>query len=164
MTAYVDWPPPQTIATLTQKMNIISIIVTPLLSNIVSYTVALQEEELYLSPGIGYRALTTWFAEYKKTSMENLKKFSQIDSATVNNTEKKIPAFVVPIFRGNTFYRNEYIRMVKTIFRSNAMLQFLEDPNYCGNSSYCSGIFASRLCESIKESDILSFLAMELDG
>jgi len=69
----------------------------------------------------------------------------------------------VPIFRGNTLDRNEYIRMVKTTIRLNAMSQFLEDSNHCDNSPYWSGTFASRLREFIEESDILSFLAMELD-
>ena len=71
MTNYVDWPPPHTIITPTQNMNLISIPITLLLMKITCYTVALQEEKLYLSPGIGYCALTTWFAEYNKTSTEN---------------------------------------------------------------------------------------------
>lgn len=54
--------------------------------------------------------------------------------------------------------------MAKTTFMSNAMLQFLDDPSDYNNSPYLSGAFASRLHESIKESDILSFLATELDG
>ena len=41
MTNYVAWPPPQTIATTKQKMNLISIPDTILLSKITSYTVAL---------------------------------------------------------------------------------------------------------------------------
>merc|ERR1740124_784572 len=49
-------------------MNFISIPVTLLLSKIESYIVALQEEKLYLSPGIGYRALSTWYTEYSKKS------------------------------------------------------------------------------------------------
>jgi len=69
----------------------------------------------------------------------------------------------VPIFRGNILDGDEYIRMVKTPFRSNAMSQFLENPSHCNNSPYWSGAFASRLRETIKENDILSFLATELD-
>jgi len=159
MMNYVDWLPPQTIATPKQKMNFISIPVTLLLS----YTVALQEEKLYLSPGIGYRALTTWFAEYNRTSMENLNKSSQIVILTVKNTETKIPAFKVPICRGDILDGDEYIWMVKSTFRSNTMSQFLEDPNHCENLPYWSGYFSSRLRESIEESNILSFLATELD-
>ena len=59
MTNYVGWLPPHTFAIPPQKMNLISITVTLLLSKIASYTVALQEEKLYLSPGIGYRGLST---------------------------------------------------------------------------------------------------------
>ena len=62
MTNYVDWPPPHTIATPTQKMSLVSIPVTLLLSMISSYTIDLQKENVYLSPGIGYRALSTWYA------------------------------------------------------------------------------------------------------
>ena len=43
------------------------------------------------------------------------------------------------------------------------MPQFVEDSNNCNNSPYWSGLFASRLQESIAEPDILSFLANELD-
>jgi len=49
VTNYVDWPPPNTFATPTQNMNLITILVTLLLSKIASYTVALQEEKMYLS-------------------------------------------------------------------------------------------------------------------
>merc|ERR1740124_259728 len=62
MMIYVYWPPLHTIATPTQKITLISTPVTLLLSKIVSYTVALQEEKLHLSPGIGYCALSTWYA------------------------------------------------------------------------------------------------------
>ena len=44
------------------------------------------------------------------------------------------------------------------------MLQFLEDPKNFNNSPYWLRAFASRIRESIAESDILSFLATELDG
>jgi len=54
--------------------------------------------------------------------------------------------------------------MIKTTFWSNTMLQFLEDVRNYNNSPYWSGAFASRLRESIAESDMLSFLATELDG
>jgi len=82
---------------------------------------SLQEEKLYLSPGIGYRALTTWFTKYNSMSTENLNKSSQIVISTVKNTETRIPTFKVPIFRGDTLDGDEYIRMVKMTFRSNAM-------------------------------------------
>ena len=83
---------------------------------------------------------------------------------TVMNIETNIPAFKVPIFRGDTLDGDEYIRMVKATCRSNTMLQFLEDPNHCNNSPYWSGAFASQLRESIEENNILLFLATELDG
>ena len=102
-------------------MKLIYIPVTLLLSKITSYTVALQEEQLYLSPGIRYCALFTWFAEYRKTSTENRDKSNQIVGGAVQNTETKIPAFKVPIFRDYTVDGYEYIRMVKKTFRSNTM-------------------------------------------
>ena len=110
------------ITTPTQKMNLISISVTLLLSKIASYTVALQAEKLYLSPGIGYCALSTWFAAYNETSTENRDKTNWIAGETVKSKEIKIPGFKVPIFRGDTLDRNEYIRMVTTTSRSNTML------------------------------------------
>ena len=164
MTNYVDWSPPHTFATPTQKMNLISIPVTLLLSKIASYTVALQEEKLYLSPGIGHCALFTWLATYNETSTENKDKTNQIVGATIKNKKVKISGFKVPIFRGDMLDGDEYIRMVKTTFRSNAMSQFLDSRRICDNSPYWSGAFASQLRDSIKESDILSFLATELDG
>jgi len=116
-------------------MSLLSIPVTLLLSKMESYIVELQEEKPYLSPGFRYRALTTWFAEYNKTSTENLSKCIQIVSCTVKNTEK-ILAFKVPIFRGDTLDGDKYIQMVKITFRSNATLQFLETSNHCNNSLY----------------------------
>jgi len=92
-----------------------------------------------------------------------MKKTGQIVSITVKNIETKIPAFKEPIFRGDIHDGDKYIRMVKMTFRSNLMSQFLEDETNCKNSPFWSGAFASRLRESIKESDILSFLATELD-
>ena len=96
-------------------------------------------------------------------STENENKSSYTSNTPVNNTEKNVPALKVPIFRGDTLDGDEYIRMIKITFRSNAMLQFLDDPNNCDNSPYYSGVFASRLRDSIAESDILFFLDTELD-
>jgi len=83
---------------------------------------------------------------------------------TIKNTKTKIPAFKVPIYKGDTLDGDEYIWMVKMTFKSNVMSQFLEDPNHYDNSPYWSGAFASRLRESIEESNILLFIDMELDG
>lgn len=163
MKIYVDWPPPQIIATASQKMNLISLPVTLLLSKIAKYTVALQEEKLYVSPGISYRTLSIWYVKYSKNSTEKEQKCSQISNMSVKNAETKILAFKVPIFRGDTLDSNGYIRMVNTNFWSDVMSQFLEDIRKCDNSPYWSRAFASRLRESIAKSDVLSFLAMELD-
>jgi len=70
MTSYVNWPPPQTITTASQKMNLISIPVTLLLLKIAKYMIAIKEEKLYLSPGIEYYALSIWFTKYTKNSKE----------------------------------------------------------------------------------------------
>jgi len=110
MTNYMDWPPPHA-TNPTQKMNLISIPVTLLLSKIASYTVALQEENLCLSPGICYCALSTWFAAYNETSAENLDKTSRIVGEIVKIKELKISGFKVSIFRGDTLDSDEYIRM-----------------------------------------------------
>ena len=89
MKNYANWPPPQTIATITQNINIIYVPITLLLSKIANYTVALQEEKLYLSPGIGHCALSTWFTQYSKTSTGIEHKTSQIGNVAVKNTESK---------------------------------------------------------------------------
>jgi len=44
------------------------------------------------------------------------------------------------------------------------MLHMLEDPNHCNNSPYWSGAFAPQMRDLIEESNILSFLATEIDG
>ena len=51
--------------------------------------------------------------------------------------------------------------MVITTLFSNTISQFLESDKHYDNSPYWSGACASRLRESIPESDILSFLATE---
>ena len=71
VTNYIDWSPLRMIATDKQMMNLISVPVTLLLLKIIVYTVALQEEKLYLSPGISYCALSTWLTQYSKMSTEN---------------------------------------------------------------------------------------------
>ena len=96
--------------------------------------------------------------------MDNKDRTNQIVGVTVKSKEVKIPGFKVPIFRGDTLDGDEYIKMVKTTFRSNVMSQSLDSRSICNNSPHLSGAFVSQLRESIKESDILSFLAMELDG
>jgi len=97
MTNYVYWPLPQKISTANKKMNLISVPVTLLLSKIAKHTVALQKEKLYLSSSIGYRALSTWFTKYSKTSTENENNSSAFSNVTVNNKETKISASKVPI-------------------------------------------------------------------
>jgi len=70
----------------------------------------------------------------------------------------------VAIFRGDTLDGDEHIKMVRTNFQSNTMLHFLEDPSNYDNLLYWLEVFASRLQDYTAESDILSFLATELDG
>ena len=89
MTNYANFPPSHMIVIDKWKMNIIFIPVTLQLSKIVKYTVALQEEKVYLSSDIGYCALFAWFTQYSKTSMENKHKTSQISNVTVKNIELK---------------------------------------------------------------------------
>jgi len=91
---------------------------------------------LYLSPGIRYRALSTWSTLYNETSTENRDKMNRIFGETVKSKEIKIPGFEVPIFRGDTLDGDEYIRMVTATFRSNAMSQFLDSRKICDNSPY----------------------------
>ena len=50
MTNFVDWPRPHAFATPTQKINLISIPVTLLLSKIARYAVALQEKNCTYPP------------------------------------------------------------------------------------------------------------------
>jgi len=164
MTNYVDWTPPQTIATPKQKMSLISISITLLLSKIASYTVALQEEKLYLSPGIRYCALTTWFAKYNKISTEILTNLARLLVQTLRIRRQKS-------LRLKCLFLEEIHLTGKNTSR------WLKQPSYrvqCRNfwktqttatiHHSGQGIFASRLRKSIEESDILSFLTTELDS
>jgi len=51
---------------------------------------------VYLSSGIVYHTLSTWFIQYGKTLTENEEKISKITNATVKNAETKIPAYKSP--------------------------------------------------------------------
>ena len=77
--------------------------------------------------------------------------------------DHKIPSFKVPIFYGDTLKGDKYIDEVANIFRNNAMAKFVDSVEYCDNHSNWSEAFASRLRDSISESDILGYLATELN-
>jgi len=77
MTNHVNWTQAQAIATPNQNMNLISVPLNMLLLKIATYMVDLQDKKLYLSPGIDYRALPTWFTKYSRNSMENLKNLAR---------------------------------------------------------------------------------------
>ena len=80
------------------------------------------------------------------------------------NDEHKVPTFTVPKFTGDTLAGDTYIESVDNAFRSSALAKYLVDEEYCKSNPSWSDAFASRLRESIRESDILGFLATELEA
>ena len=74
----------------------------------------------------------------------------------------KIPSFRVPKFTGDTLAGDTYIESVDNVFRSAAMAQYLLSEVFCETRISWSDAFASRLRESIRESDILGFIATEM--
>ena len=58
---------------------------------------------------------------------------------------------------------DNFIADVDRVFRSVAMVQFLDSQSCCDNSPTWSDAFASRLFGSVADLDILGYLATELD-
>jgi len=76
----------------------------------------------------------------------------------------KIPNFHIPKFQGDTLTEDDFIEAVDYALRSATMAQFLDSKPCCDNSPTWSDTFVSRLCGLVADSDILGFLATELES
>jgi len=113
---------------------------------------------LFLQKGITFEALVRWFGENQSLKPTDYKKLS------VTQDLNKITTFHVHKFKGDTLTGDDFIEDVDRAFRSATMAQFLDSKSCCENSPTWSDAFASRLRGSVVDSDILGFLATELES
>ena len=108
-----------------------------------------------------------------KTTMKDLSTFStalrshpsrydacgsvEQDSGVVS--DRKIPAFTVPKFTGDRLDGSDYIKKVERVFKNHGIAEFLWHEHKSTVNPDWSTAFASRILDSLADSEILSFLA-----
>ena len=149
-----SWPSPSTAGKNGMALSSISVPVILLLAQLAKHAHKMIKEGYFLDTNVKYGDFNDWVEAL--TSTTNVTK-----SGSGGTTESKIPAFTLPLFKGTSIKGDKYLEDIVRTFTSNAMQQYIEDEDFCTRNAQWSGAFASRLRESIAESDILSFIATE---
>ena len=78
-----------------------------------------------------------------------------------SSAPSKLPSFEVPRFNEDYKEGQDYLKSIERAFKSNALIKYLMDSEYCESHQSWSSALASRIREALDESSILSFLAAE---
>jgi len=163
MTSPNSWLRPTLFATDDNPLNLIIVPVTLLVSQIATYICRILKHSCYLANGVTFSTLSTWISLYDEiTASTTDHKNTSIPTKSSSGDEHKVPTFCVPKFTGDTLTGDTYIDSVDNAFRSSTITKYLLDEVCCMKNPEWSDAFASRLRESICESDILGFLSTEL--
>ena len=110
-----------------------------------------------------YSELVYWYdaGKLEKSERENLVSGTILN--LTSSADRKVPAFKVPTFHDNTLKGDKFIKKVKHVFINSTMVVFINNRKYCDNHPAWSAAFASYLRDLITNSNILGYLAMELD-
>ena len=76
---------------------------------------------------------------------------------------EKVLQFVLSKFVGDRLDRSDWITDVVRKFRGQGIETFLTDTLYCDANSDWSAAFASRLLDSVDDSDMLQYITTELE-
>ena len=146
------WPSATTLATTEEPLELITVPVTLLLSDIAGYTERVLERNVFLTPGVTYKYLSKWI----KATNDPGKYDARSSHSSTTHVIK------VDRFEGDALSGYVFVRKVNIVFTSNAVAQFLTDAWHCYNNSAGSGALAARICESIADSSIIGYLASKL--
>jgi len=150
MTSTDSWSKPDKLATSSCPLNMDTVPVTLLLSQITKYTGRILNESCYLTTVLAFSSLSNWIASCEKNS--NTKESGNSSSSTTMKNQSddiKIPSFRIPKFTGDTLAGDTYIKSVDNFFRFAAIAKYLLSEVFCDSSLSWLDAFASRLRESI---------------
>ena len=161
-----SWPIPSTMETTSEKLEMITVPVVLLLSEIAGCTEQVLESNYYLAPGVTYKSLFKWtkaMSDPGRYDARGSHSSTTPGSSTSATGAGKMPHFKVDPFSGDALSGDDYVKDVISIFKSNAVPQYLSDATYCSINTSWSGAFASRLRKSVADSSTMGFLATTLE-
>jgi len=166
MKAKDSWPSPDKHVTSTEALDLITVPVVLLLSEIAGCTEQVLESNSFLAPGVMYKSLSIWAkamsnpGRYDAQGSNSSMTHESLTPSGSSGTNKKMPSFKIDPFMGDTMSGDVFIWNVRNVFKSNAVTLFLSDNEYCQQNASWYGAFASCCIRTlIVESPILSSLA-----
>ena len=148
-----------------EKYDTVTVPVVLLLSKLAEYTALVLREGYFLTREVRYESLSSWAKAQNHPGRYDARgsDSSITDShSKAPSRDEKIPTFKVSAFEGDTLSGDVFLTKVRDTFKSAGQAAYLDSRDYCAKSIAWSGAFASRIRESISDSDILGFLATEL--
>ena len=115
MTSPDSWPKPQQLAMDASPLNLVTVPVTLLLSQIAKYTGRILHESCYLTTGVTFSSLSGWITSCDEFS--NTSDTVKSSPGTSNKSDgNKIPISRVPRFTGDTLAGDTYIEAIDNVF------------------------------------------------
>ena len=127
------------------------------LRRVTNYTSVVMEAGLYVRKNATFADLQT-FARRRTNRLVG----GAVGSVTEGSSApSKLPSFEVPRFNEDYKDGQDYLKCIERAFKSNALIKYLTDAEFCESHQAWSSALASRIREALNESSILSFLAAE---
>ena len=115
---------------------------------------------------IQYKSLSCWVLE-ETNQHPSINDACGSDLSIVcshhSSTEDNLLSFKISKFEGAMLTGHVYLKKIGNTFKYACQAAYLEDEAHCTQQIAWSSTFASYICESLAESEILSFLSMELE-
>ena len=130
-----SWLKVDRLSTESYPLNLVTVPVTLLLSQITKYTRCILNESCYLNTGVAFSSLSNLIVSCKKIS--NTKESENNLSGTTmkkQSDDSKIPSFCVPKFIDDTLAGDTYIKSVDNFFRFAAIAKYLLSEVFCDSS------------------------------
>ena len=154
-----SWPVPSEVSTETNDLSLLTKPVTLMLLHVAGLAALVRANKHYLGPGVNYESLSAWAGALNHPGRYD----ARGPGSSGTSSDKKMPAFKVPPFKGDTIDGDKFIKQVQKTFKSSGVSQFLDDVEHCQSNLEWSFAFASRILEAISDSSVLEFLDAELE-
>lgn len=148
-------------------LEMITVPVVLLLSEIAGCTEQVLESNYFLAPGVTYKSLSSWTkltSDPGRYDAYGSHSITTLGSSTTISRSGKMSHFKVEPFAVYALSGDDYVKDVISVFKLNIVSSYLTDTDYCRCNASWSGAFASCIQKSVADSLTMGFLTTVLDS
>ena len=128
------------------------------LQNLSGFIATVRDNNLYISQSTTYEQLGVYHRNHRNLEVPS----STASKSLKPSKTEKVPQFILSKFVGDRLGGAHWIKGVVRKFKGQGIKTYLTDNTYCNVNSDWSSAFASRLLDSLINSDILQYITTKL--